>query len=237
MTQDEAFWRGKTAAMCRMLAVQDLIGMFGHVSIRIPGTDLVLLTPGAGAEKSAVKPADIFVFDIGGEILHHPGGDRPLQIPLEWRIHTRIHRDRPEVTCIAHLHAWHATILGIARQEIVPVFMHGAFLRAGVPVWDNPRLVVSDAQAASLSAALGDKLAVQMRGHGVCVVGDSPEAAFFRCTFLEENAQKQFAAECLGGAVALSPAEAADCEEGTVGPRLYRLLWEFYERKAAAAFG
>jgi ribulose-5-phosphate 4-epimerase/fuculose-1-phosphate aldolase len=70
-----------------------------------------------------------------------------------------------------------------------------------------------------------------MRGHGSVVAGASAEEAFFACTFLEENAQVQLQAEVLGGAIPLSPEEAQDCAEGTYNPRLFALLWAFYERK------
>ena len=146
---DETSLRRKTATLTRMLNLQGTIGMFGHVSVRVPGTDRILLSPGGGTDKATVRPDDIFVFDLDGNILHHPGG----LIPLEWRIHTRIHRDRPECMCIAHLHARHATSLGIAGHDIVPVFLHGSFLHGGVPTWNNPRLVVNDEQAADLSRA------------------------------------------------------------------------------------
>jgi len=119
----------------------------------------------------------------------------------------------------------------------VPVFLHGSFLRGGVPTWDNPRLVVTDEQAADLSRALGDKMAVQMRGHGSVVVGATAEEAFFACTFLEENAGIQLQAEILGGAIALSADEARDCAEGTFHPRLFPLLWTFYERKVPLPSG
>src|SRR3954467_4980901 len=226
---DETTLRRKTATLTRMLNLQGTIGMFGHVSVRVPGTNRVLLSPGGGTDKSTVQPDEIFVFDIDGNIVHHPGG----LIPLEWRIHTRIHRDRPECMCIAHLHARHGTVLGIAGHDVVPVFLHGSFLHGGVPTWNNPRLVVNDDQAADLSRALGDKIAVQMRGHGSVVVGESAEAAFFGCTFLEENASKQLEAEIMGGAIALSADEARDCSESTYNPRLFKLLWTYYESKVA----
>lgn len=224
---DEVVLRRKTAILTRMLNFQGAIGMFGHVSIRVPGTNRVLISPGGGIDKSTVQPEDIFVFDIDGTIIEHPRG----HVPIEWRIHTQIHRDRPDAMCIAHLHARHATVLGIAGRDIVPVFLHGAFLRGGVPTWNNPRLVMTDEQAADLSRTLSDKLAVQMRGHGSVVVGDSAEATFFACTFLEENACKQLEAEILGGAIPLSPEEALDCANGTFNPRLFGLLWAYYEQK------
>jgi len=221
--------RVKTASLTRMLNLQGVIGMFGHVSIRVPGTDRCFISPGASTEKSTVRPEDVFLYNIDGTIIEHPGG----LIPLEWRIHTRIHRDRPETMCIAHLHARHATALGIAGHDVVPVFLHGSFLHGGVPTWNNPRLVVNDEQAADLSRALGDKVAVQMRGHGSVVVGESAEAAFFGCTFLEENASKQLEAEIMGGAIPLSADEARDCSESTYNPRLFHLLWQYYESKVA----
>jgi len=72
--ETESDLRSKVAVMCMMLSLQGSIGMFGHVSIRVPGTDRVLLSPGAGSEKGAVKPEDVFVFHLNGEILEHPGG-------------------------------------------------------------------------------------------------------------------------------------------------------------------
>ena len=63
------------------------------------------------------------------------------------------------------------------------------------------------------------------------MVGASAEEALFACSFLEENAQIQLQAEIMGGAIALSEEEARDCAEGTFNPRLFPLLWAYYERK------
>jgi ribulose-5-phosphate 4-epimerase/fuculose-1-phosphate aldolase len=214
---DEALLRDKTATMARILNLQGTIGMFGHISIRMPGTSRVFISPGASTDKSTVRPENIFIFDLDGTIVEHPGG----LIPLEWRIHTQIHRDRPDAMCIAHLHAPHARALGVAGKELVPVFLHGSFLRDGVPTRNNPRLVVNDEQAADLSRALGDKMAVQMRGHGCVVVGETAEQTLFACTFLEENAGIQLQAEILGGAIPLTPDERA------IAPRVHSIRGYF----------
>jgi ribulose-5-phosphate 4-epimerase/fuculose-1-phosphate aldolase len=120
-----------------------------------------------------------------------------------------------------------------AGKALKPMFLHGAFLCTGVPTWDNPRLVVTDEQASDLSRTLGRHCAAQMRGHGSVVVGASAEEAFFACTFLEENAQIQLQADLDGGGIPLSDDEARDCRTGTFNPRLFGLLWTFYERKVA----
>ena len=73
----EAELRRKLAILCRIIAIQDSIGVYGHISLRVPDTDIVLLTPGAGNRKTRVRTDQIFVFSLAGEILNHPGGDRP----------------------------------------------------------------------------------------------------------------------------------------------------------------
>src|SRR4051794_39096420 len=211
---DHKLLREKTATLTRMLNMQGTIGMFGHVSIRVPGTDICFISPGASTEKTTVRPEQIFTYNIDGTIIEHPGG----LIPLEWRIHTQIHRDRPDAMCVVHLHAPHARALGVAGKPVVPVFLHGSFLGTGVPTWNNPRLVVTDAQAAELSRTLGQHRVAQMRGHGSVVVGGTAEEALFACTFLEENSQIQLQAEIMGGAIPLTPEEARDCTDGTFNP-------------------
>ena len=228
---DEWAWRRKLAVMCRIVGMQESIGLFGHISIRVPGTDVVFMTPGAGVEKTTARVDQVFVFGMDGKIHHHPGGDRPAQIPAEWRIHTQIHKDRPEIGCVAHLHAHASTLLGVAQKPIVPVFAQGSLFKAGVPVWNNPRLVINDEMAISLSQTLGDKVACQMRGHGSVVVGTTAEACLVGCTFIEENARYQIEAEMMGGAVPMSAEEIADCSRGSVGGGLDRMLWDFWERR------
>ena len=40
-------------------------------------------------------------------------------------------------------------------------------------------------------------------------------------------------AEIMGGAIALSADEARDCAESTYSPRLFNLLWSYYESKVS----
>jgi ribulose-5-phosphate 4-epimerase/fuculose-1-phosphate aldolase len=223
--------RRKLAVMCRMIGMQGSIGTFGHISLRIPKTDLVLITPGAGTDKTEVRADQIFVYDINGKILFHPGGDRPMTIPAEYRIHTQIHRDRPEIMGVAHLHSQWSTLLGVVNRPIVPAFNQGFMFGGGVPTWDNPALVLNDEMAASLSKSLGDKLAVQMRGHGSVVVGETAESCFMNSTAIEDNAKLQVMAEPFGGPVAFAQ-EHIDRAMQTRGMlEVAKAMWRFWEHK------
>jgi ribulose-5-phosphate 4-epimerase/fuculose-1-phosphate aldolase len=234
VSDEEMALRKKLAILCRVLGMQNSIGLYGHVSIRVPDSDIVLMTPGAGSRKTRVRTDQIFVFDLAGKILYHPGGDRPMQIPAEWRIHTQIHRDRPEALCIAHLHARASILLGIAGRDIVPVYSQGGVVAGGVPVWDDPRMVLDDAAAVALSKALGKHAACQMRGHGSVVVGTSAEQCLQVCTFMEENAQYQIDAALLGGHKPFPPeiweGLAAQRRGTTTGGGGFRLLWDYWQQ-------
>ena len=230
----EFAWRRKLAIMCRIVGLQKSIGLFGHISIRIPGTDVVPTPPGAGSEKTVVRTDQIFVFAMDGKIDYHPGGDRPMRIPAEWRIQEntrgpagdRLDRASPRACLDPARHRPEADPTGFRARRA----LQGR--RAGR---DNPRLVVTDEMAASLSKALGDKRACQMRGHGSVVVGATPEACLLACTFIEENARYQIEGDALGGVVPLSPEEIADCSRGSVSGGLERLLWDYWERRVNVA--
>jgi ribulose-5-phosphate 4-epimerase/fuculose-1-phosphate aldolase len=218
-----------------MVASQGYIGAFGHVSVRVPGTDIVLISPGAGTEKTTLRADQVFAYNIDGRLLHHPGGEMLLFEPQERPIHLRIHRDRPEMHCVAHLHSPNSTLLGIVNRPIVPVFNQAFYLHNRVPVWDNPRLVLSDETAGQLSKALGGNLACQMRGHGSVVVGETPEVAFMNCFTVEENARYQIAAEPFGGPVPFPDeiVQRAAQERASMGYGPSHVLWAYFERRIA----
>src|SRR5262249_18067284 len=150
---------------------------------------------GAGSRKASVRVDQIFVFNLAGKLLYHPGGDRPMQIPAEWRIHTQIHKDREEILCVAHLHARASILMGIADKPIEPIYSQGGAVAGGTPTWDDPRMVLDAPAAVSLSQKLGKHTAVQMRGHGSVVVGETAEFCLQNCIFMEENAQYQIDAQ------------------------------------------
>ena len=72
---EEDVLRAKTATLTRMLNLQGTIGMFGHVSIRVPGTDTCFISPGASTEKTTVRPEQIF--DLQYRRHHHRASRRP----------------------------------------------------------------------------------------------------------------------------------------------------------------
>ena len=114
-----------------------------------------------------------------------------------------------------------------------------AFIGDGLPVYDirersgMTQMLVNDAErGAALAAALGDDVAVLMRGHGVAVTGPSLPFAVGRSIYLEINASIQLQAIGLGGQVTyLDPQEARLVLEAGEN-RGYTRPWELWVRDA-----
>ncbi len=102
----ESVLREKLATCVRIMNMQGLFGLFGHVSTYQPGKGRIFFSPSKGVDKSVVKPDDMVVADLNGKILDGKGNvpkSGPfirLFIKLErmrWRWRTSI---RPIPPCL-----------------------------------------------------------------------------------------------------------------------------------------
>ncbi|HZT05834.1 MAG TPA: class II aldolase/adducin family protein [Chloroflexota bacterium] len=196
MTSAEEEAREKLAQCARALARIDCLGLGGHVSLRIPKSDLILITPGGGLDKTRLRAGDMSVMDATGK---HVGG--PYPPPLEWPIHTAVHAARPELDSVAHLHPHWSTIFGVLDRPMDAVLLGAARLGDRIPWFEVPKLVTSPALGEELRAALADAPAVLMRWHGSTVVGDTIEEMFERARVIEDNARLLWEASLIGKVV------------------------------------
>jgi ribulose-5-phosphate 4-epimerase/fuculose-1-phosphate aldolase len=107
---NDAALREKLATSTRILAMQGLLGLFGHISVYQPETKRVFLSPGAGSDKATVQANDILIADLDGRVLE---GE---VLPIEWPIHTTLHATRADALSGFHLDAPRATLFAIARR-------------------------------------------------------------------------------------------------------------------------
>jgi 3-hydroxy-2-methylpyridine-4,5-dicarboxylate 4-decarboxylase len=204
--------REKLATCTRIVAMQGLIGVFGHVSVLDPDSRRVFLSPGMGSDRSMTRAEDIFVLDPSGKILEHGEGD----VPVEWPIHTTVHAVHPNAAAVAHLHSPYATLFTIADRPFCPVTLQGALFAEGVPLYREANLVKTPAQGRQLVEVMGDKRAVLMRGHGAVLAGADLEEVLFCALVLEDDAYKTVQAAALGhvGTISLEECRAFDAETG-----------------------
>jgi ribulose-5-phosphate 4-epimerase/fuculose-1-phosphate aldolase len=200
-----------------------MIARYGHLSAYVPDEGLVLVTANAAAVRGRMTPADIVTLTLDGEQV---AGAHDA--PIEWIIHTAIHRARPEALSVIHTHPVYSTSLTIAEQPIRAVYQHGAILgEQPVPVYDDPAIITTPEAAATMVAALGDAPVVELRGHGTVTVGQSIEEAWATAVFLEDNSRKQLYAT-LAGSPRFMTADEIRRASRSVSDQSLQGLWEYY---------
>ncbi len=223
--------KSNLATAVRVLTAEGLMDFNGHMSVRMPDDPNKILINPRQVSRTAVTQDDIVTTDLRGRPLNGK-----LEPPSETPIHTAIYRQRPDVISVAHIHPAIATAFSIADVTIEPVFMLGCLFEGGVPVHDRPDLVRTDDQGDELAETLGANRAALLRSHGAVVVGESVEACFAACIWLEENAKKQLTARQLRENVrVLTGDEIERLKNDLWRPEVIRKTWDYYVAKGRAA--
>lgn len=186
----------------KMMEHAKFIDFNGHASIRIPGTDHILINERRSSRHS-LGPDEIITIDLEGNVVEGEG-----EPPNEFPLHTRIYVNRSDVSAICHTHPQWSTLFTIANIPIRPVVSQGAVL-GDVPVFPKSFSISNKEIADELASWLGVGPAVLMKAHGAAFVGTSILEAYARCVFFEENACRQYMASQLGHAESLSEEEVA----------------------------
>lgn len=221
----------------RILAAQQVVDGFGHVSVR-HDKDRNRFLLARSMAPALVTTADILEFDFDGNpILATNGGAAPA-VYLERFIHAEIYRRRPDVNAIVHSHSPAVIPFTVTSVPLQPLYHMSAYLGAGVPVFDiravagdTDMLIRNSGLGAQLAACLADKPAALMRGHGSVTVAATLPLAVFRAVYLETNARMQAEAMRLGSVTYLSAKEAvlAAAVSDVQAPR----AWDLWKRQVA----
>src|SRR6201997_2529339 len=221
----------------RILASEEVVDAYGHVSVRPPHTPTRLLIARSLAPE-LVGPEDIVELDLDGQ----PVRDEDRSLYLERFIHAAIFQARPDVMAVVHAHAEDTLPFGIANgTKLRPVIHSGSFIGTEVPVWDIAEnfgdtnlLVTNIEQGRDLANCLGASNVALMRGHGFASAGRSLIEVVRMAVFLPRNARALFKAVQLGGQIKyLSQGEidARNRGYGPYAPETWR-AWEYWANKA-----
>ena len=219
----------------RILARENVVDAFGHVSIRHPGrADRFFMARSRAPE--LVTVADLMEFELDGSPVDAKG-----RTPYSERfIHGAIFEKRTDVTSVIHNHSHEIIPYGITPVKLRPVLHVGAAIGEEVPVWDIRRkfgdtnlLVVNMDQGRDLAATLGANRVALMRGHGCAVAGRTLREAVFTAIYLQVNAKLQTQAMNLSNEVQyLSPGELAKTKEMLAQQVGLDRAWEYWTMRA-----
>lgn len=217
--------REQLATCTRILAMQGLIGLFGHVSVYEPETKTIFFTPGSGSDKALLQAEDMVAVQLDGRPL-----DAKRRPPIEWPIHTSLHAAREDALAVAHLHTPFATLFAIAKRPFRPVTGQGTIFGEGVPVYDDSRLVTTPERGQKLLEVMGPRRAALLRAHGIAVAGQSLPQVLYAALLLEDDAKKALQAATLGevGYLTLEEGQAFEEEVG-FNTRAMR-AWDYFSR-------
>lgn len=168
---------------------------FGVVSVRLPDTNYIIITP-SGFSKEKVSTENLIVVDFEGNIIL--GKFRPS---TEMPMHLYIHQKIPEANCVIHTHSPLATAFAIAERDIPCVSTEQAFVLGGqVPVvrkYSFPGATKLEELEEIVKALMKCK-AVLLRKHGVVVIGSTPEEALDNAIIVEDVAMMTICSLILG---------------------------------------
>src|SRR6059036_4374953 len=217
----------------RILANEDVVDAYGHVSIRHPADPTRYLLA-RSLSPELIERDDIMEFELDGT----PVGDT-RQPYLERFIHGAIYEARPDVQAVVHAHAEAVLPFTISATPLRPVVHMASFIGARIPVWDirdsfgdTNLLVVNMAQGRDLARGLGGERVALMRGHGFVAAGRSLPEAIRIAVYLPLNARVLSEALRLGEVTALSRGEIeAHASMRPDEPSMYR-AWEYWAVRA-----
>jgi L-ribulose-5-phosphate 4-epimerase len=213
---------------CRILSMKKLVEGFGHVSARIPNTELFLITPRISLV--LVEEADLLTLNFKGEMVE---GDR--EPPAEAWLHTAIMKSNPRVHGVTRIHARVANMFSVTDRKLEPVHNHGSFFAGGVPVFHTPDLITTERLGNEVVQALGQKPAILLRGNGQVTVGRTIAEAVMMAIYLEEAAEILFGALQIGNPMALTVDESKRRQIEALPPVDLERAWNFFKHSAEKA--
>lgn len=227
--------RDRVAKACRVLGKVELTkSTFGHISVRVPGTDALLIRARGPGESGIRYTAadDVIGVDFDGNKID---GRDDLDVPKEIFIHTWVYRTRPDVQSVLHAHPSTVMMFTICNKPLLPLF--GAYdpgclrlLTEGLSTYPRSVLICTDELGKDLASTMQDRScrACLMRGHGITTCGASIEEATLTAIRLNDLADINYRAHLLGDPQPISEEDVRSFDDvKDTGPAA---SWRYYCR-------
>ena len=235
MTEDLRALLTDLVIASRVLAHEEVLDGFGHVSVRHPHDPQRYFLPRSRSPE-LVTIDDLIEFRLDGE----PVAPTTRGMFVERAIHGAIYEQRPDVHAICHNHAESVIPFSVTGEPLRPLMHIAALIGERVPVWDiadsfgddTDLLVRNLEHGRSLARTLGNGRVALMRGHGSVVAAASLPDVAITSIYLHHNASMQLAASRLGPIRFLGPGEVARAAAAHENPNIVGRAWEYWRARA-----
>ncbi len=218
----------------RILATENVVDAFGHVSVRHPENPERFVMS-RSRSPALVEHEDLMEFALDGT----PIDARGRTAYGERMIHAAVYAARPDVGSVVHNHSYAVLPFAVTGRALKPVIHTASIIGAQIPVWDihdhfgdTDMLVRTIEQGRDLATALGKHTCLLMRGHGCVVTGATVKQAVLTAIYLQVDATVQLNAAALGDVQPLSAGEIAKSRETQFSPLALDRAWEYFCQRA-----
>ena len=165
-------------------------GTGGNLSIRIPDTDTVLVTPTA-ISLGDVQPEENILVNLEGEILDSPLG---LNYSKETGFHLAAYQLKPDIGAISHVHPPYATAYSNKRQPLPLVTVSARANLKLVPWIESYMPGTKELRNCVIEGikANPDVPCILMREHGILAMGRDMKHAYYLADLTEDTAKIAF---------------------------------------------
>ncbi len=224
----------RLAAANRILAREEVVDAFGHVSIRDPENPKRYIMARSRSPE-LVEFGDLIRFEQDGRSLD-PANRTPYG---ERMIHGAIYEMRSDVQAVIHNHAYALLPFSITGRTLEPVVHVASVIGSKIPLWDiattfneTDMLVRTMDQGRDLAAALGPNTCALMRGHGAVVAASTLKEAVIAAIYLKVDAEIQLQAMAIGTPKRLSEGEVERSRATQFSPLALDRAWEYFCARA-----
>jgi ribulose-5-phosphate 4-epimerase/fuculose-1-phosphate aldolase len=212
---------------CRILANEQIIDAFGHISVRIPDTDRLLIPPFVSA--AMVTEADLLTLNLDGKVVDGNGAPN-----REVFIHSECYRRRPDVGSVCHAHSPMVKVFAALGEPLRPIENFTTLFAPETPVYSRVGLILTPELGREVATILGNRRAVIMRGHGSTVVGPNLKQATVAAIYLEETARLTYRARAIGKPICFTEDEVQLLSNYVLKHNSFERAWSYYEARLPA---
>ncbi len=192
------------------LSLKNLVGATeGNISCRL--SDSLLLASPSGVSKGHLKPDQLVVVDLDGNVVSSPSAQRlgfrdaaptePAYKPSsELLMHLELYRQRPDCQAVVHAHPLIATGFALAGETLPDDVMPEAAEVLGPVALVPFGMPGTDELPIAMRPYCQDHKTFLLAGHGATVIGKDLWDAAYRMETLERIATMILTANMLGGA-------------------------------------
>ena len=178
--------REDLARVCRILAHHEMIDLWGHASLRVPRSNVLMVTRRFGRDciPRRVSADDILVTDMAGRLVEGRG-----ELPPQFAADVAVYAQRPEAGAVLFASPATAMAAAIARYTLAPLTHMESSVSYALRTWESDALADDGREADALAGAIVQSSAVHQRGVGTWTMGKDPLDCLTSLYHLEYLAQ------------------------------------------------